>query len=95
MLAVNLQDQEQTINDEGDSKIRHYITIFISYEKHKLSIDTYKPNVAKYALLNGFSIINDIKAGAESLEMFEVFCITHNYFNAYEGVPQTMQNNPH
>jgi dihydropteroate synthase len=34
--------------------------------KQTLSIDTYKPNVAKIALENGFNMINDIMGG-ESL----------------------------
>ena len=61
------------ISDDEEIRRLDIILPYLSTMKNiKLSIDTYKPNVAKYALLNGFSIINDIKAGAESLEMFEV-----------------------
>ena len=37
-----------------------------------LSIDTYKPNVAKTALNNGFKMINDIMGGGKNGEMLEI-----------------------
>ena len=59
------------------------------------SIDTYKPEVAEYALQNGFSIINDIY-GARDNNMFLVakkydapIIIMH-----MQGNPQNMQINP-
>ena len=86
------------INDEEEIRRLEIILPYITSMKNiKLSIDTYKPNVAKYALLNGFSIINDIKAGAESLEMFEVASSSKSQIILMhmKGVPLTMQNNPH
>ena len=35
----------------------------INFNKDYLSFDTYKPEVARFALQNGFSMINDIKSG--------------------------------
>ena len=63
---------------------------------HMLSIDTYKPVVAKFALENGFNMINDIKAGGDNDLMFEIaaeydcpIVLMH-----MKGVPATMQENP-
>ena len=50
------------ISDDEEIRRLDIITYLSTMKNTKLSIDTYKPNVAKYALLNGFSIINDIKA---------------------------------
>ena len=44
----------------------------ISNFEQTLSIDTYKPNVAKMALENGFNMINDIMGGGKKGEMFEI-----------------------
>ena len=62
-----------------------------------LSIDTYKPVVAKFALENGFNMINDIKAGGENDLMLKLaaeydcpIVLMH-----MKGVPATMQNNPY
>ena len=59
------------------------------------SIDTYKPEVARYAIENGFNIINDIFGGAEN-KMFEIakeydvpLIIMH-----MKGTPKNMQDNP-
>ena len=85
------------INDKEEIRRLEIILPYLSSMKNiKLSIDTYKPNVAKYALLNGFSIINDIKAGAESLEMFEIASSSNSeiVLMHMKGVPQNMQNNP-
>ena len=90
--GANPVDAKEEIN-----RLEIILPYLSKLENIKLSIDTYKPSVAKYALLNGFKIINDIKAGSDSLEMFEVA----SSFNAeiilmhMKGVPQNMQNNPH
>jgi len=61
-----------------------------------LSIDTYKPNVAKIALQNGFNMINDIMGGGKDGEMLEIaslyqcpIVIMH-----MKGTPEIMQNRP-
>ena len=61
-----------------------------------LSIDTYKPAVARFALENGFNMINDIKSGGDNDLMLnlaaEYDCpIVLMHMN---GVPATMQNHP-
>ena len=60
------------------------------------SIDTYKPKIAKFALENGFHIINDINGGGVQGKMFEVamefdapIVIMH-----MKGKPKTMQESP-
>ena len=66
-----------------------------NFQNIRLSIDTYKPAVAIKALENGFNIVNDIKSGGETGEMFEIA----SSFNAnivlmhMNGTPMTMQDN--
>ena len=68
----------------------------VSNFKQTLSIDTYKPQVGKYALENGFNMINDITAGGKSGKMLEIAAL----FNCpivlmhMQGNPVTMQNEP-
>ncbi len=61
------------------------------------SVDTYKPETARIALKNGFTLLNDITGGGENGEMFELaaeynvsIIIMH-----MAGTPRTMQQNPH
>ena len=61
-----------------------------------LSIDTYKPAVAKFALENGFNMINDIQSGLDNELMLNLaaeydcpIVLMH-----IKGVPSTMQDNP-
>ncbi len=68
----------------------------IKYNSKLFSIDSYKPEVARYALDNGFNIINDIKGGGNSNSMLELaseynvpIVIMHML-----DTPSTMQNNP-
>jgi len=65
------------------------------YKKTKFSIDSYSPKVVKYALENGFSIVNDI-TGLENDEVCKIVakyqatvCIMH-----MKGIPENMQDNP-
>ena len=64
------------------------------FEKKTLSIDTYKPFVAKQALINGFSIINDIYGGRneEMLRIASEFNIKIILMHI-NGTPRTMQKN--
>lgn len=71
------------------------IKILAKKIKVPISIDTYKPEVAKQALDNGAAMVNDI-TGLRNSEMIKVVAkykaavvITH-----MQGNPQTMQNNP-
>lgn len=61
------------------------------------SIDTYRSEVAQYALDNGVSIINDITAGRKDEK---IWVVAKQYQVPYiamhmQGEPQTMQVNPH
>ena len=69
---------------------------FSLFEKQKLSIDSYKYDVIKYALDRGFNIINDITAGGKDNRNFNLavkykvpIILMH-----MQGNPQTMQKNP-
>lgn len=62
-----------------------------------ISIDTFRPNVAKIALENGANIINDISGGQFDEQIFN---IASTYSAPYimmhmRGTPQNMQNNTH
>ncbi len=65
------------------------------YEKATFSVDSYTPEVVKYALKSGFTLINDITgASNEAIIKLAVqydakLCIMH-----MQGTPQTMQKNP-
>jgi dihydropteroate synthase len=61
-----------------------------------ISIDTFRSQVAKQAILNGGHTINDISGGNMDPKMFETvadlqvpYVLMH-----MQGTPQTMQNNP-
>jgi len=65
------------------------------YEKVSFSVDSYTPEVIKYALNSGFNLLNDI-TGASNDEVVKLaveygakLCIMH-----MQGTPQNMQNNP-
>jgi dihydropteroate synthase len=66
------------------------------YEKVKFSIDSYTPEVVKYALQSGFTIINDI-TGFENDELCKL-CAEYNataIVMHMQGTPQTMQESPY
>ncbi|MEJ2373120.1 MAG: dihydropteroate synthase [Sulfurimonas sp.] len=66
------------------------------YEKVKFSIDSYTPEVVKYALQSGFTIINDI-TGFENDELCKL-CAEYNATAVVmhmQGTPQTMQESPY
>jgi len=65
------------------------------YEKVKFSIDSYESEVIKYALENGFKIVNDI-TGLVDDEVCKL-CALHEatvVIMHMQGTPQTMQENP-
>jgi dihydropteroate synthase len=69
---------------------------YITKIEKTLSIDTYKPAVARFALENGFNMINDINGGGENGEMFEIaaeydcpIVVMH-----MKGQPSNMQDHP-
>ena len=65
------------------------------FNRMKFSIDTYKYEVAKYALDNGFSMINDIYAGQYDDRIFKL-CSDRNVpivLMHMKGNPSNMQEN--
>ena len=58
-----------------------------------LSIDTYKPAVAKEALLNGFHIINDIWRADDDMLHLASDLDAKIILMHIKGDPKTMQNN--
>lgn len=82
---------------EKDELIRLFdILENVSNCKQDLSIDTYKPNVAKIALENGFSMINDIMGGGKNGEMLEISSLFDCpiVLMHMKGNPSIMQNRP-
>ena len=83
---------------EKDEIIRLDNFLTHSYNfKQTLSIDSYKPQVAKIALENGFSIINDIKGGGKDGKMLEIAAIFKCPIVLMHmlGNPVTMQIKPY
>lgn len=64
--------------------------------KVPISVDTQKPAVARAALENGASIVNDIAANRSDTAMWEVVASAGAGYVAMhmQGTPQTMQSNP-
>jgi len=62
------------------------------FNNKKLSIDTYKPNVARRALINGFSMINDIYGGInEDMLLLAAEFNVKIILMHIRGNPKTMQ----
>ena len=78
------------------SRFDHFLAKYPSIH-HTLSIDTYKPSVARLALENGFYMINDVMGGGKNGEMLEMA----SFYNCpivimhMKGFPITMQDRPH
>lgn len=89
--------QEVSVAEELE-RVRPVIDLLeesLLLKRAKFSIDTYQPQVARYALERGFHIVNDIR-GLESDELCEVIAefdataiIMH-----MQGRPETMQLDP-
>lgn len=81
--------------DEEIDRLNLIIPIIKLFPNVVFSIDSYKPEIAEYALKNGFQIINDIY-GATNNEMFKIA----KKYNApiiimhMQGSPKSMQDNP-
>ncbi|MBT5955818.1 MAG: dihydropteroate synthase [Candidatus Marinimicrobia bacterium] len=83
------------ITSENEIKRIEELLPFLSQNLIELSIDTYKPATASFALKNGFTYVNDI-TGGQSTEMLEIVA-NHNaniILMHMQGTPTTMQNNP-
>ena len=87
---------DEVSEEEEISRILPAIKLIRQTFKNLLiSIDTFRPNVAKIALENGANIINDISGGQFDEQIFN---IASTYSAPYimmhmRGTPQNMQNN--
>tara|TARA_B110000467_G_scaffold38748_1_gene35356 strand:+ start:2005 stop:2814 length:810 start_codon:yes stop_codon:yes gene_type:complete len=82
-------------SDEEIKRIEGFLPLLTKDIVSKLSIDTYKPKTAHFALQNGFDIVNDISGGTSS----EMLSIVADYgariiLMHMQGTPKTMQDNP-
>ena len=71
--------------------------ILKKYSNQIISIDTFRSEIARKAVLNcGVSIVNDISAGEMDIKMFELIAeLNVPYIIMHmQGNPQNMQNNP-
>ena len=77
-------------------RLNTFIPLIKNYPDKIFSIDTYKFEVVKYALDNGFDMLNDIKAGQESDDIFDLVAEKKSkiILMHMKGNPQTMQKNP-
>ena len=81
--------------DEEIRRLTQGLSTIKNTSKAVISVDTYKPQTADFALNNGAEIINDI-SGGESSEMLDVVA-KHNaaiVLMHKQGSPQIMQQNP-
>jgi len=82
-------------SDEEIKRIGVLLPLISQNRSLQLSIDTYKPKTALFALQSGFNIVNDI-TGGKSAEMLDIVA-DHNakiILMHMQGIPHTMQNNP-
>ena len=82
-----------SLNDEM-SRFELFLPHISNFNNKILSIDTYKPEIADYALSNGFSMVNDISGGVNN----QMFDVVSNYevpivLMHMRGNPSNMQNN--
>lgn len=85
-----------TIQEEINRTIPVIENILKKNPEAIISIDTYNAEVAKVAVQNGASIINDISAGDLDKNMLSTVAALKVPFVAMhiQGTPQTMQQNP-
>ena len=82
-------------SDEEIKRIAVLLPLISQHTSLQLSIDTYKPKTALFALQSGFNIVNDI-TGGNSAEMLDIVA-DHNakiILMHMQGTTTTMQNNP-
>ncbi|MBU0720683.1 dihydropteroate synthase [bacterium] len=90
-LKVNAEDEFARVKPILDAIADERL-----FEHAKFSIDSYEPQVIRYALDCGFKIVNDI-TGLENNEVCKL-CAEYDasaVIMHMQGSPQTMQENPH
>ena len=82
--------------DKEIKRLDKVISFMDYFNDIKLSIDTYKYEVAKYAVNHGFTMINDITAGTHNPKIFNL--VAKNDLEIVlmhmQGKPKNMQSNP-
>ena len=82
-------------SNEEISRLRQVLPRILSETSAIISIDTYKPEVASYALSEGAHIINDISGGASD-QLLDI--VAQNQAGIIlmhkQGSPETMQDDP-
>jgi dihydropteroate synthase len=81
--------------DEEFERINLIIPFLSSFNDTVFSIDTQKPEIADYALHNGFSIVNDITGGDKLMYQIVSNHDSEIVIMHMKGTPETMQLNPH
>jgi len=81
---------------EEIQRLNSFIPLIKEHPDKIFSIDTYKEDVINHALSNGFHMVNDIKAGQASKEIFNIVADKKSkiVLMHMQGTPETMQNNP-
>ena len=83
------------VNESSEIERISSILSFLDQKNKYYSIDTYKPNVARFAIENGFNMVNDITGGSnpEMLEFVNQAKVPIILMHM-QGNPRNMQNNP-
>ncbi|MFK8267728.1 dihydropteroate synthase [Capnocytophaga cynodegmi] len=86
--------KEVSVEEELTRVIPIVKSITKTFPKIRLSVDTFRSEVARQSLLEGACIINDISSGNIDNQMFEVIAEFQVPYIAMHmiGTPQTMQN---
>ena len=79
---------------EEIERIKTLLPLLSKNKTSQLSIDTYRPKTALFALQNGFHIVNDI-TGGKSLQMLNIVADQNAkiILMHMQGNPRNMQNN--
>jgi dihydropteroate synthase len=95
-LSTRPGSVEVSIQEESDRVCDAISKIKKAYPETLISIDTYRSEVAKNAVQEGASIINDVSGGNMDRDMFPtVAALNTPYILMHmQGSPQTMQDNP-
>jgi dihydropteroate synthase len=82
--------------EEASRLIPALTAIRKAFPQQYLSVDTYRPEIAKMAIDAGAQMINDIYGGRFDGKMFGVIENKADYVMMHmQGTPDTMQNDPH
>jgi dihydropteroate synthase len=95
-LSTRPGSKPVSIQEETERVLPVIEAIHAAYPETILSVDTYNSAVAKQAVMQGASIINDISGGNSDAEMLQtVSALDVPYICMHmQGTPQTMQESP-